>query len=80
MGFAAQCPGGLRQPLTLGGERVGVVTSVVDRPEGAIGLGYVRTKAGGAGLVVKADQATVQLVDCPFLSRGYLTPVQQDGS
>ena len=67
-------------PLTLAGERVGVVTSVVDRPEGAIGLGYVRTKAGGAGLVVEADQVTVQLVDCPFLSRGYLTPIPQDAS
>ena len=79
-GLQLSAPVACGSPLTLGGERVGVVTSVVDRPEGAIGLGYVRTKAGGAGLVVKADQATVQLVDCPFLSHGYLTPVQQDGS
>jgi folate-binding protein YgfZ len=79
-GLRLSAPVACGSPLTLAGERVGVVTSVVDGPEGAIGLGYVRTKAGGAGLVVQADDATVQLIDCPFLSRGYLTPIQEDAS
>jgi folate-binding protein YgfZ len=79
-GLRLSAPVACGTPLTLAEERVGVVTSVVDRPEAAIGLGYVRTKAGGAGLVVRADEATVQLIDCPFLSRGYLTPIQQEAS
>jgi hypothetical protein len=39
-------------------------------------LGYVRTKAGGAGLVVTVGETTAQLIDCPFLSRGYLSSAQ----
>lgn len=59
-------------PITLAGEKVGILTSVVDRPQGSRGLGYVRTKAGGSGLVVCLGSATARVVDCPFLSRGYL--------
>ncbi|MFM7471763.1 MAG: YgfZ/GcvT domain-containing protein [Nodosilinea sp.] len=59
-------------PITLAGEKVGILTSMVDRPQGPRGLGYVRTKAGGAGLVVSLETATAQVVDCPFLARGYL--------
>jgi folate-binding protein YgfZ len=75
-GLRLSAPVPCGSPLTLAGEKVGVVTSMVDRPAGSIGLGYVRTKAGGAGLVVTVGETTAQLIDCPFLSRGYLSSAQ----
>ncbi|MEB3291483.1 MAG: folate-binding protein [Leptolyngbya sp.] len=60
------------EPLTLGEEKVGRITSVVDTETGVLGLGYLRTKAGGAGLTVTVGHATAQVVEVPFLSRGYL--------
>ncbi|MEO1093356.1 MAG: folate-binding protein [Cyanobacteria bacterium J06638_28] len=59
-------------PLLLEGEKVGVLTSWVETPEGPKGLGYIRTKAGGKGLQVTAGEATATVVDIPFASRGYL--------
>jgi len=32
------------------------------------GLGYVRTKAGGAGLKVQVGETTGEIVDVPFLT------------
>ncbi|MBU6229732.1 MAG: folate-binding protein [Cyanobacteria bacterium REEB459] len=58
--------------ITLAGETLGVLTSLVATPQGYRGLGYVRTKAGGAGLVVSLGTASARVVDCPFLARGYL--------
>jgi hypothetical protein len=36
------------------------------------GLGYIRTKAGGLGLKVEVGKITGEVVDVPFLTRGYL--------
>ncbi|MEL6764340.1 MAG: folate-binding protein, partial [Cyanobacteria bacterium J06607_6] len=48
--------------LTLDGDKVGEVRSVVALPDGtAVGLGYVRTKAGGDGLVVQAGDAAAKV-------------------
>ena len=60
------------EPLVLGEEKVGRITSVVDTETGVLGLGYLRTKAGGAGLTVTVGSATAQVVDVPLVSRGYL--------
>ncbi|MEO0755764.1 MAG: folate-binding protein [Cyanobacteria bacterium J06648_16] len=58
--------------LTLNGEKVGEVRSTVARPDGtAVGLGYVRTKAGGEGLVLQAGSAQVTTRDIPLLSHDY---------
>ncbi|MBE9076357.1 folate-binding protein YgfZ [Romeria aff. gracilis LEGE 07310] len=54
------------------GERVGRVTSAIATDEGAVGLGYLRTKAGGAGLAVQAGAATAEVVAVPYLSHEYL--------
>lgn len=67
---AAADPG---TPITQGDTKVGVLTSVVATPDGWRGLGYIRTKAGGAGLTVTVGAATAQVVDIPLASRGYLT-------
>lgn len=61
-------------PITHNGDKVGRLTSVTDTPDGAIGLGYIRTKAGGAGITVQVGEASATVVDAPFLSRGYLAP------
>lgn len=55
-------------------EKVGLLTSVVETPGGLRGLGYIRTKAGGAGLKVSVGAANGVVVDVPYLARGYLTP------
>ncbi|NER80766.1 MAG: folate-binding protein YgfZ [Leptolyngbya sp. SIO1D8] len=52
--------------------KVGVLTSCVQTPTGIRGLGYVRTKAGGKGLMVKVGDATAEVVEIPFATRGYL--------
>jgi tRNA-modifying protein YgfZ len=59
-------------PLYLGENKVGWVTSVIDTESGVLGLGYLRTKAGGQGLTVTAGSAVAEVVEVPFLSRGYL--------
>jgi tRNA-modifying protein YgfZ len=56
-------------PLSLGEQKVGVLTSVVEAANGYFGLGYLKTKAGGAGLTVKVGEAEAVIVDVPFLSR-----------
>lgn len=50
--------------VTLDDAKVGVVTSVSDR----IGLAYIRTKAGGAGLRVQAGAASAEVVEVPYLT------------
>jgi folate-binding protein YgfZ len=56
-------------PLHVGTEKVGRVTSCVPTAAGAIALGYVRTKAGGAGLTVTAGDRTGITVAVPLLTR-----------
>lgn len=67
-------PSELPAPLWLDGEKVGVVTSAIATEQGAIGLGYVRTKAGGAGLTLLCEDQPVTVVDRPFLQHTYFEP------
>ena len=55
--------------LYLEGQKVGVLTSLVETANGFFGLGYLKTKAGGAGLSVKVGEHEAVVVDLPFLSR-----------
>jgi tRNA-modifying protein YgfZ len=55
-------------------EKVGVVTSCIETEEGAFGLAYIRTKAGGAGLRVKVAQETGETLSVPFLTHEYFKP------
>ncbi|MEA5466759.1 CAF17-like 4Fe-4S cluster assembly/insertion protein YgfZ [Leptothoe sp. PORK10 BA2] len=59
-------------PLSLDGTKVGTLTSVTTDDDGIWGLGYLRTKAGGAGLTVTVENTTAHVVELPFISRGYL--------
>ncbi|MCD8486376.1 MAG: folate-binding protein [Desertifilum sp.] len=62
-------PGSL---ITAGEEKVGTLTSIMQTDKDYIGLAYIRTKAGGAGLQVKVNDTLGEVIDVPFLSRGYL--------
>jgi hypothetical protein len=58
--------------LTIAGERAGRITSV--DPETNFALGYIRTKMGGAGLTVtadNADQVEGQAIALPYVSHVY---------
>jgi tRNA-modifying protein YgfZ len=58
--------------VMVGGDKVGVLTSVTETQRGYFGLVYVRTKAGGAGLRVTIEGNEGELVDVPFLVRDRL--------
>jgi folate-binding protein YgfZ len=60
------------ETIFAGDEKVGLLTSVVDIPDGSLGLGYIRTKAGGAGLEITVGTTHGVVVDVPCLARGYL--------
>ncbi len=61
--------------VMLGEEKVGRLTSLVYTNSGALGLAYIRTKAGGVGLQVSVGDATGEVVDVSFLRHHY-----QDGT
>jgi tRNA-modifying protein YgfZ len=58
-------------PVFVAGEKVGVLTSCTETEDGAFGLAYIRTKAGGEGLIVDVGSISGQLVSVPFLSHEY---------
>jgi folate-binding protein YgfZ len=67
-GLRLSAPVAVGTPITVDESKVGTLTSIAETPEGTFGLGYVRTKAGGEGLNVKAGKAEGQLIAVPFLS------------
>jgi tRNA-modifying protein YgfZ len=58
-------------PLTIDGEKVGILTSCTETDGGIFGLGYVRAKAGGVGLKVLLDNVEGEIVDLPFVRHEY---------
>lgn len=59
--------------ITLADEKIGVVTSAVQVADGYCGLGYIKTKAGGAGLTVHIGASEATVVEVPFLQRERLS-------
>lgn len=55
--------------IMVGEEKVGKLTSIARSDRGYFGLGYIRTKAGGAGLIVQVGETTGEVVEVPFLNR-----------
>jgi folate-binding Fe-S cluster repair protein YgfZ len=55
--------------ITVNDEKVGVLTSLTETAQGVFGLGYIRTKAGGAGLNVQVGTHQGELVEVAFLQR-----------
>jgi hypothetical protein len=56
-------------PITVGEEKIGILTSLTETEQGTIGLGYIRTKAGGAGLEIQVGDVVGEVVEVPFLRR-----------
>ncbi|MFN5514719.1 MAG: YgfZ/GcvT domain-containing protein [Cyanobacteriota bacterium] len=57
-------------PLTIAGEKVGLITSAA----GNRALGYVKTKAGGAGTEVYCGEIPGTVVAAPYLRHEYFQP------
>lgn len=60
-------------PLILEDKKVGVLTSQAQTADGYLGLGYIKTKAGGAGLQVQIGDGVGTVVDVPCLTRAIPT-------
>jgi tRNA-modifying protein YgfZ len=57
--------------ITVDGEKVGVLTSCSATDVGIIGLGYVRSKAGGVGLKVMLGDVEGEISNLPFVRHEY---------
>lgn len=55
-------------PLMAEDKKVGILTSMVQTPNGPVGLAYARTKAGGPGLKVTVGETQGELVKVPYLT------------
>jgi tRNA-modifying protein YgfZ len=53
------------------GEKVGVLTSCSDVDGEILGLGYVRSKAGGVGLQVMVGDMAGEIISLPFVQHEY---------
>lgn len=58
-------------PLTIDGEKVGILTSCTETDAGAIGLAYVRSKVGGVGLKVSIEDIDGEIIALPFVRHEY---------
>jgi tRNA-modifying protein YgfZ len=58
-------------PITIDGEKVGVLTSCSEINGEIRGLGYVRSKAGGVGLQVLLDDVIGAVISIPFVQHEY---------
>jgi len=57
--------------VTSEGTKVGTLTSFTNTDQGAFGLVYIRTKAGGVGLKVQVGDVEGEIVDVPFVTHEY---------
>lgn len=64
------CPVPLGSVIYSDDTKVGTITSIYEFEDGsAIALGYIRVKAGGAGLLVTVESQTTILEELPFQAR-----------
>jgi folate-binding protein YgfZ len=77
-GLVLTAPATPGTPIYVGAEKVGLLTSYTHYfGREHRGLGYIRTKAGGAGLTVQIAGQPAQVVDIPLAQRGYLSQHQR---
>jgi tRNA-modifying protein YgfZ len=55
--------------ITQDEQKIGEVTSCIPTATGAFALGYIKTKAGGAGLTPQVGDQQAEVTEVPFLSR-----------
>lgn len=61
----------------LAGEKIGQLTSYTETGLEFVGLGYIRTKAGGIGLKVKIGNAEGEVIKVPFIKHEYYQPSKE---
>jgi tRNA-modifying protein YgfZ len=62
-------------PLLVADQKVGILTSQTQVAEGYLGLGYIKTKAGGAGLRIQVGEVTGTVIDVPYLT--HTVPIRE---
>lgn len=70
-GVRLQAPVAPGSAVTLAGEKIGKLTSYTETEQGAFGLAYIRTKAGGIGLKVQVGEVEGEVVPVPFVTHDY---------
>lgn len=70
-GIKLSAPVVVGTPLTVAGEKVGVVTSCSELDGEVAGLAYVRAKSGGVGLQVLAGEVAGEINALPFVTHEY---------
>lgn len=70
-GIKLNRPVDIKTPITLNGQKAGIVTSYSAIGSQHLALGYLRTKVGGVGLTVQIGDAVGEVVAVPFLSHDY---------
>lgn len=70
-GIKLAAPVAVGTPLTVDGEKVGVLTSCSEIDGEIRGLAYVRSKSGGVGLHVLGGDITGEIIDLPFITHEY---------
>ncbi|WP_414754519.1 YgfZ/GcvT domain-containing protein [Anabaena sp. CCY 9910] len=70
-GIRLNAPTEIGDTITIGDEKVGKLTSYTETPDGYFGLGYIRSKAGGAGLKVQVGNSEGEVIAIPFVSHEY---------
>lgn len=81
-GIQLSAPAAPGSAITLAGTKIGQLTSLSETPEGLRGLGYIRTKAGGAGLKVQVGEAEALVLPLDYVSHpsdGKLDESVEDG-
>ena len=58
--------------IMLNQQKVGILTSCSEIQGKFMGLGYIRSKFGGAGLTVTIDNTEGNVIDAPFLTHEYV--------
>jgi tRNA-modifying protein YgfZ len=56
-------------PLWVADQKVGILTSQAQVADDYLGLGYIKTKAGGAGLQLQVGGVTGTVIEVPYLTR-----------
>lgn len=72
-GITLTAPVAAGATITHDGAKIGRLTSVTETKSGVLGLGYLRTKAGGEGLVVDVDDVAGKAIALPFVRHSYYT-------
>jgi folate-binding protein YgfZ len=70
-GVQLEQPVAVNTPVYVEDSKVGTLTSCISTPEGATGLAYIRTKAGGEGLEITVDGVKGKVISVPFLTHEY---------